>query len=363
MLRVLLEKTAPLSGGTEPVGARLAKVVVRRSGFRLAQLAVCTLVLTGALNSATAQQVAVLPEATTNNEALSGSAEVAVQAVVEAFTSLGFTPSTSHDELNAAIAQCAEAEDAGPCLGQALRSHDFDYAVRVAVYSRAHTDTPYDLVVAAYDVRGALVDARERIGEGDIEDTARRAVAVVVAELRGETSSLLNVGGTPVGAAISVDGVPAGVLPRELNLSNGEHRVTISQAGYISQTRTIDVQEDMAVRFQLVPGEDEEAETPGGGGERRGPGLGIAMTALGLASAVAEVGTIVALAGCEEEVTDGCRDTQLGLGLGLGWGIATVALIGVGLWLWLSVGSDDEPAGEGTRVGLGPSTLQLEHHF
>ncbi len=75
----------------------------------------------------------MLPEATTNNEALAGSAEVAVQAVVEAFASLGFTPSTSHNELNAAIAQCAEAEDAGPCLGQALRSHDFDYAVLTEV--------------------------------------------------------------------------------------------------------------------------------------------------------------------------------------------------------------------------------------
>lgn len=319
--------------------------------------------------SAQEREVVVHPSVTTNNEALDELGSVVVPAVVGAFNSLGYVASSSNAPLVAAVAQCAElasAECEGDCptmeacISGALQANDGAYAATVTIYALAGQSAPHTVAVAMYDREGGLTAGRVEVGEGSVEDAGRRAVAQLVAQARGETSSDVRVSGTPVGAGVSIDGSAAGQVPTTVRLDNGPHRITVSQDGYRSETRNVTVNGDTTLEFSLerASGDGEE---PGGGGARRG--VGIALAAVGLASGVGQVVAHLALSGCEERVGDGCLDKEVPLGLAIGWGVASAVLVGAGLVLWLGAG-DDEPEATGvSRVGFGFGQLSLEGRF
>ncbi|HET6583064.1 MAG TPA: PEGA domain-containing protein [Nannocystaceae bacterium] len=70
----------------------------------------------------------------------------------------------------------------------------------------------------------------------------------------------------PPGAFVQLDGEPFGTTPIELPVAAGKHTLRVTKAGFIAQTRTIDVvsgvRESLHVALQTIPGEAAPQRRP-----------------------------------------------------------------------------------------------------
>lgn len=116
-----------------------------------------------------------------------------------------------------------------------------------------------DYVCALRSLEQYLVD-----GSADLPEARKQAVNEEVKALKARIG-YLDVHATPEGAELTVDDVPAGVLPLKapLAVGTGRHRLTVTLAGHAPVTRTVDVagQDTLKVELPLVALRGPEAAT------------------------------------------------------------------------------------------------------
>lgn len=110
---------------------------------------------------------------------------------------------------------------------------------RVTIDGQPAGVTPYAGVVPGGAHRVAVESDADRQTQ---EITAEFAEPLALSfELRGADGTLV-VTGTPAGAAVLVDGSPAGRLPAALTVPSGPHRVQITSDGYQPYEATVEVE-------------------------------------------------------------------------------------------------------------------------
>jgi hypothetical protein len=132
---------------------------------------------------------------------------------------------------------CADHE----CIAAALRARDAAHAAELTVWHAADgtiTGVSISLVQAAGErySEGAQVKPGHDVTLA-IEEAARGAYA----RMRRGPGPWLALEGVPAGASITVDGQAAGVLPRQVKVAGGLHRVVVSHPGYTPLDETVTV--------------------------------------------------------------------------------------------------------------------------
>ena len=314
------------------------------------------LLLFGTVTLASAQRVMVVPPL--GSEALQATAgELAAQAVLDELQEEGFDATRGHDSVAQTVADCPHAT----CLTTVLRAQAVDVGAVVAVWARAGQEVPYEASVTLLDQEGQEYAARFRIEEGDVAQAARQALAAALASFRGEGRVFVRIGGTPLGAGVTVDGRPVGRLPVEIEVEAGEHVLTISQQGYRSERRTFLAQTEpdgSASRLSITL-ERTTAESPSSSGRMRRIWGGLLLGA-GSALSVGALTFAMLFSGECKDMQDGsCQETwDLEVGSLLGWAGAGLALAVGGLALTIMGKKKRE-----TRVSLRPFALQFEQRF
>jgi TolB-like protein len=111
------------------------------------------------------------------------------------------------------------------------------------------------LAVKMLDTRSASVLDRATVQGVDNPRTYEQLVARAVAELEPLVQArpgTVSVRSKPEGAAVSVDGAPAGVAPIKLTLAAGRHALTASLARHHDATSTIAVSEATTIDTELA---------------------------------------------------------------------------------------------------------------
>ena len=200
-------------------------------------------------------------------------------------------------------------------------------AVMVSVWARQGQPEPSEVNVTLIE-GSALHDGRAELNDG-LEVASARAVALALAQRRGEGGGRLVIRGTPRGANVVVDGVRVGQLPEaDVRVDDGVHTLSVSHAGFQSLRRRVQSEGGATVQVALEP------EVSGGGEAGSGqPGLwrliaGGALIAVGGAGVGIGVSDALAGDGCSGE----CRGPSptgerfgAASGVVLGLGVAAVA--------------------------------------
>jgi len=78
--------------------------------------------------------------------------------------------------------------------------------------------------------------------------------------------SVITIATTPPGAQVSIDGTPRGITPITLrDLAPGTHRVTVARAGYLENSRTVEVVSGKEAKIDVPLTADANATQPTGG--------------------------------------------------------------------------------------------------
>ena len=117
---------------------------------------------------------------------------------------------------------------------------------RVIIDGQPAGATPYTGVVPGGAHRVAVESDSDRQTR-DIAAEFAEPLALSL-ELRGADGTLV-VTGTPTGAAVLVDGSPAGQLPAALTVPSGTHRVQITSDGYQPYEATVEVEPNRPARL------------------------------------------------------------------------------------------------------------------
>lgn len=249
-----------------------------------------------------------------------------------------------------AIAQSQRCETL-ECVNAQVVGQGADAGVLVRVF-RDNGELS-ELAVAVVHPNGRHGNGRTQI-HGNLVNALTEALDSALRDTGGETYSV-RIEGEPVGASLTLDGDVAGTLPTTVELSAGEHTLTVAMHGYEDHHETLSIDSDRTLIIALRRGDSSNAPSSSGGSVS---GAGIALLVSGLALGVGEGIAALVLRGCEEEIADGCRDKELGVGLGVGWAVGAAALSVIGLVLILT--HHDEPE---QRVRIGVDRLEYRRAF
>ncbi|MCA9616302.1 MAG: PEGA domain-containing protein [Sandaracinus sp.] len=284
---------------------------------------------------------------------------LAVATVQRALEAARLTPETPEGQVLDIVRDCP---DTTVCINQLLVAAGLREACLTAVWARAGSDTPHEVLVTFADADGNQYTGRAEVEGDDVPNAARRAFARALSARLGENQVLLRLRGTPLGAAVTVDGRTVGTLPTDVRVDRGTYRITVSATGHRTQRREVTLDASEAEEsFTLAEGSDP-------GTSRVSPlnyALGGGLLAIGAGfGAVAIVGLAR-----DGSCTDGCapvvrddgvyeRRFTLGpraLGYTIAAGIGVVA--GVVLLAWRPFRD------ERLDVALQPTGLRLRGRF
>lgn len=132
------------------------------------------------------------------------------------------------------------------CIREKLDEHGAERGIFVAVWARAGRARVSEISVTIRSERDEQ-SGRADV-QGDVADAARRALATALSASR---SYALRVTSAPTGAALTLDGSPAGTAPVDLEVSQGSHVVSAALDGYEPERRTLEIAQDSEVHFAL----------------------------------------------------------------------------------------------------------------
>ena len=187
-------------------------------------------------------------------ELRAGPGELATSAVERALQAARFSPEHPAGEVLDIVRDCP---DTTVCLNQLLAAAGLREAVLTAVWARAGQSVPHEVLVTFADAEGHQHSGRAEVEGDDVPNAARRAFARALSARLGENQVMLRLRGSPIGAAVTVDGRSVGTLPTDVRVERGSHRVAVSATGYRTERREIDLDTHEAEEtFALSEGSD-----------------------------------------------------------------------------------------------------------
>lgn len=308
---------------------------------------------------AQAQTIVLLPQVNGDAHITPETRERAVAAITRALEAEGLTVRT---EVPEALRECGR----GPCIAQLLEATDSELAARVTIWAREGQSTEAgELVVGLVTPEEHSFEGSARV-EGDAIDAAAiDAVHQANARFIVGPGPFLLVHGEPFGATVHVDGEMAGGLPWNGRVEPGQHEVRVEREGFVSQTHTVQVPDDITAREELevelvrVGAATGSADpTPHIVGSALLGGVGIGFLVAGI--------TTFAVGSCDAPLTDDrCgvgspSDEGLGLAFVI---IGGVAIAGAVTWLAIGLSSSEGDGGGQVEAGIGPGSLHLRGTF
>ena len=178
-------------------------------------------------------------------------------------------------------ASCADADCAAPLL----ESDAADFALAIALWG--HDAVCERIAVTLIDDRAGAHSAEVPVTDTGVPAALENAIHQAIESARTRASTL-RVEGNPPGATITLDRIPWGAMPHEDSVLRGEHTVSVSADGYVTERRDFTlVDQPMTLTLELVRGENvvggPTTVTPGGGPDLGFVGVGIGSAAVGLA--------------------------------------------------------------------------------
>jgi hypothetical protein len=141
--------------------------------------------------------------------------------------------------------ECDEA-----CATRLLRAVSADVSAVVQI-SGDKEKLPNRALVTLRDAQNHRYDGAAQVRDGDVRDATTRAVLEARSYQLLGPGPWLRVSGTPDGADVLIDGNSVGKLPYRASIAPGEHRVTVSEAGYVRFSQAIDVPADDARKVDV----------------------------------------------------------------------------------------------------------------
>jgi hypothetical protein len=244
----------------------------------------------------------------------------------------------------------AREELATHILRGAVGIVDRDFEIRIELRDR-ETDTVVAGVVELCELCGRTEAAETMTSLGL---SLRRRV-----ELALRPQPVVSVQSDPPGALVLLDGEPFGTTPVELPVRAGRHSLRITKAGFIAQTRSLDlvngVRESLTVELQTIP------ESPQA---RRPVRAAVGWAAIGIGNVGTVTGvTLLALHGrpirskCHGSAVDGdgtCRYLHSTLVSGAIVGALGLSLLATGIALVVIERRRTPKPSTQARLGLGP---------
>ena len=303
---------------------------------------------------ALAQRAALLPTVSDADAAIVAPLEERAHA---ALTAGGWQVLTAQDAARQARRQRVRCE-ALECAPELARVLALDWVVRMRLWgtSSAIRQVVIALVSTAGDTREGSAD----VGPDGVDAAVDAAVAQALRRAAGiEDPVTCHVHGTPLGAAVVIDGQPAGVLPWSGPLEPGMHEVVVSHSGFASATRSLRASDGSRLVVELAPERAAAAESTTADDEatrelhpRRtervtvrpiehlvGP---LALGALGLGLLAADA-VALGTSGCDSPTEGGCLRSARFLDEGAFalWGSLGLASV-VGAIVWWVLGEHTE---------------------
>ena len=278
------------------------------------------------------------------------------------------------DELG--VARCT----GGACVPEMLTALEADTAVGLAIWARHGQTAPYEVALTFMPKIPPAVNATALVQNGDVLAATRDALAQALLRWSRRHQVTLRVVGQPAGAAITLDGRPAGRLPYEAHVSEGSHDVSISLNGHITERRELEIPEQGAavvVQVALAVDPAREAGSPAAtasgqradaSSSRDRPVVGPVLLAVAGVVGVAWGSWASSGGGCLEHNAAGAcvseRRFSSGERVGHVLAIASGGLALVGAVLWFSLGgSQASPHDPHASLGLAPDGLRLSLQF
>jgi hypothetical protein len=204
-------------------------------------LAAITASASPALAQDTAQdgelRILLLPALGTE-ELRGGPGGLALATVERALQAARFAPEHPAGEVLDIVRDCP---DTTVCLNQLLAAAGLREAVLTAVWARAGETVPHEVLVTFADADGHQHSGRAEVEGDDVPNAARRAFARALSARLGENQVLLRLRGSPIGAAVTIDGRSVGTLPTDVRVERGSHRVAVSATGYRTERREVEL--------------------------------------------------------------------------------------------------------------------------
>jgi hypothetical protein len=278
---------------------------VKRSWWVLATAAVLAALPFSLASSAAANEglTAVLAESTPSPDAAEIE-ERATEAVTAALAGRGVRVLTAQEKRARLRERADTLCDGLDCAASVLRALGTDMLVAVAVSVQGERT---DVIVTLVDPEEKHVDGTARVGAEGLETASRAALAVALERWPARGGVPVRIEGSPLGAAVTVDGRPAGTLPLDLRLVPGTYRLAASMLGHETAEQNLAVPPDagrpLLVSFALAP--SEAAKRPTAGWDYA---LGGALAATALTYATAGLVALAKDGRCEKHAQGGCTD-------------------------------------------------------
>ena len=190
--------------------------------------------------AAPAARAGVMPLSTEG--ALPPQGEEQIGAAIEQALSSNGSTVVASDELGQALGSPLEGCTDEACLRDLAGKAEVTHLVRPSVRL---VESDYVLAIEVLDATGTVLDRKEGTceicGLSEAATMAGELVTSLASSLKAPTA-IITVSSTPVGATVLVDGEPVGVTPLSLDVSPGEHTVTVRNDGYADQERRVVVE-------------------------------------------------------------------------------------------------------------------------
>jgi hypothetical protein len=188
-------------------------------------------------------------------------------------------------------AACSDADCAAPLL----ENDAADFAMAIALWG--HDAVCERVAVTLIDDHAGTFSGEVPVTDTGVPAAIEGAIHQALETARSGASTL-RVEGNPAGATITLDRIPWGAMPHEDTVTRGDHSISVSADGYVTQRRDFTLTDQpMTLTLELARGENATTSDPivVPGGASTGPDVGW-------------------------------------LGVGIGAGVAGLALVGVGAY-------------------------------
>lgn len=182
-------------------------------------------------------------------------------------------------------ASCADADCAAPLL----ENNAADFALAIALWG--HDAVCERIAVTLIDNRAGTHSAEVPVTDTGVPAALENAIHQAIESARTGASTL-RVEGNPPGATITLDRIPWGAMPHEDSVLRGEHSVSVSADGYVTERRDFTLTDQpMTLTLELVRGENASIEVPvmppSSGPDIVLVAVGAGLTGAGLAGVIA----------------------------------------------------------------------------
>ena len=185
-------------------------------------------------------------------------------------------------------AACSDADCAAPLL----ENDAADFAMAIALWG--HDAVCERVAVTLIDDHAGTFSGEVPVTDTGVPAAIEGAIHQALETARSGASTL-RVEGNPAGATITLDRIPWGAMPHEDTVTRGDHSISVSADGYVTQRRDFTLTDQpLTLTLELARGENATTSDPIVVPRGASTGPDIALIGIGAGMAGAGLGGVIA---------------------------------------------------------------------